>query len=135
MIARGVVFDSSAVVAMMTREASAMSLTEQLDVMRPRLISAGTVLEVSLVLQQRFGESADLLVDDFLHAFSVEVVAFDAAQLRMARDASRRFGRGRHRAALNYGDCFSYALAMTRGLPLLFVGEEFAQTDVRALTS
>jgi ribonuclease VapC len=123
-IARGVVFDSSAVVAMMTREASAMSLTEQLEVMRPRLISAGTVLEVSLVLQQRFGES-----------FSVEVVAFDAAQLRMARDASRRFGRGRHRAALNYGDCFSYALAMTRGLPLLFVGEEFAQTDVHALTS
>lgn len=135
MIARGVVFDSSAVVAMMTREASAMSLTEQLEVMRPRLISAGTVLEVSLVLQQRFGESADLLVDDFLHAFSVEVVAFDAAQLRMARDAARRFGRGRHRAALNYGDCFSYALAMTRGLPLLFVGEDFAQTDVRALTS
>jgi len=134
-IARGVVLDSSAVVAMMTREASAMSLTEQLDVMRPRLISAGTVLEVSLVLQQRFGESADLLVDDFLHAFSVEVVAFDAAQLRMARDAARRFGRGRHRAALNYGDCFSYALAMTRGLPLLFVGEDFAQTDVRALTS
>jgi ribonuclease VapC len=134
-IARGVVFDSSAVVAMMTREASAMSLTEQLEVMRPRLISAGTVLEVSLVLQQRFGESADLLVDDFLHAFSVEVVAFDAAQLRMARDAARRFGRGRHRAALNYGDCFSYALAMTRGLPLLFVGEDFAQTDVRALTS
>ena len=112
-----------------------MSLTEQLEVMRPRLISAGTVLEVSLVLQQRFGESADLLVDDFLHAFSVEVVAFDAAQLRMARDAARRFGRGRHRAALNYGDCFSYALAMTRGLPLLFVGEDFAQTDVRALTS
>lgn len=135
MIARGVVFDSSAVVAMMTREASAMSLTEQLEVMRPRLISAGTVLEVSLVLQQRFGESADLLVDDFLHAFSVEVVAFDAAQLRMARDAARRFGRGRHRAALNYGNCFSYALAMTRGLPLLFVGEDFAQTDVRALTS
>jgi ribonuclease VapC len=134
-IARGVVFDSSAVVAMMTREASAMSLTEQLEVMRPRLISAGTVLEVSLVLQQRFGESADLLVDDFLHAFSVEVVAFDAAQLRMARDAARRFGRGRHRAALNYGDCFSYALAMTRGLPLLFLGEDFAQTDVRALTS
>jgi ribonuclease VapC len=134
-IARGVVFDSSAVVAMMTREASAMSLTEQLEVMRPRLISAGTVLEVSLVLQQRFGESADLLVDDFLHAFSVEVVAFDAAQLRMARDAARRFGRGRHRAALNYGNCFSYALAMTRGLPLLFVGEDFAQTDVRALTS
>jgi ribonuclease VapC len=134
-IARGVVLDSSAVVAMMTREASAMSLTEQLEVMRPRLISAGTVLEVSLVLQQRFGEAADLLVDDFLHAFSVEVVAFDAAQLRMARDAARRFGRGRHRAALNSGDCFSYALAMTRGLPLLFVGEDFAHTDVRALTS
>ena len=99
MIARGVVLDSSAVVAMMTREDSAMSLTEQLEVIRPRLISAGTVLEVSLVLQQRFGEAADLLVDDFLHAFSVEVVAFDAAQLRMARDAARRFGRGRHRAA------------------------------------
>lgn len=82
-------------------------------------------LRSSLVLQQRFGESADLLVNDFLRAFSVEVVAFDAAQLRMARDASRRFGRGRHRAALNYGDCFSYALAMTRGLPPLFLGEGF----------
>ena len=112
-----------------------MSLTEQLEVMRPRLISAGTVLELSLVLQQCFCESADRLVDDFLRAFSVEVVAFNAALLRMARDAARRLGRGRHRAALNHGDCFSYALAPTRSLPLLLVGEDLAQTDVRVLTS
>ncbi len=134
MIARGVVLDSSAIVAMMTGEASALSLMEQLEMMHPRLIAAGTVLEVSLVLQQRVGESADLLVDDFLRDFSVEVVAFDAAQLRMARDAARRYGRGRHRAALTFGDCFSYALAMTRRLPLLFVGNDFAQTDVPTLT-
>jgi ribonuclease VapC len=132
-IARGVVLDSSAIVAMMLREPTASSLANALDHVRPRLASAATVLESSLVLQQRLGPSADVLLDDFLRDFDVEVVAFDGGHLREARDAARRYGRGRHPAALNFGDCFSYALAMTRGLPLLFVGEDFARTDVTAL--
>lgn len=132
MIARGVVLDSSAIVAMMTAEPRAMAMADSLVAVRPRLVSAGTVLESSLVLQQRLGPSADLLLDEFLRDFSVEVVAFDGEQLRVARDAARRFGRGRHPAALNYGDCFSYALASSYGLPLLFVGDDFTRTDVVA---
>ncbi|MBY0491843.1 MAG: type II toxin-antitoxin system VapC family toxin [Gemmatimonadaceae bacterium] len=133
MISRGVVLDSSAIVAMICREANAMALADAVESAWPRLVSSASVLECTLVLLQRFGANGDLLLDEFLRDFRVEAVAFDAEQLRCARDGARRFGRGRHAAALSYGDCFSYALATTRGLPLLYVGNDFASTDVSAL--
>lgn len=109
-----------------------MTLADALESTRPRLVSAASVLECTFVLQQRFGSNGDLLLDEFLRDFRIEVVASDAEQLRYARDSARRFGRGRHPAALNFGDCFSYALATARGLPLLYVGDDFARTDVAA---
>ena len=126
--------DSSALVSIVQREPVAPRLLESLSTCVDRLVSVGTVLETSLVLQGRTGAIADVLLDDLLRDLELELVPVDLDQLRVARDAARRFGRGRHPAALNYGDCFSYALAMTRGLPLLFVGDDFAKTDVVALS-
>ena len=130
----GTIVDSSALVSIVQREPVAPRLLESLSTCVDRLVSVGTVLETSLVLQGRTGAIADVLLDDLLRDLELELVPVDLDQLRVARDAARRFGRGRHPAALNYGDCFSYALAMTRGLPLLFVGDDFAKTDVVALS-
>ena len=80
-----------------------------------------------------YDEHGAVELDALLRSFSTEVVAFDADQVAFARDAARTFGRGRHKAGLNFGDCFSYALAVSRGEPLLFVGDSFAKTDVSAV--
>jgi ribonuclease VapC len=80
----------------------------------------------------RYGEAADPMVDRFLRGLDAEVVPVDDDQVAIARDAAIRFGRGRHAASLNFGDCFSYALAISRGEPLLFVGEDLSRTDVVA---
>jgi len=88
------------------------------------------VLELSLVVIGRYGTGAESLLDRLLRDLGATVIAFDAEQLTIARDAAARFGRGRHSAALNFGDCFAYALSMAHNEPLLCVGEDFARTDV-----
>ena len=95
-----------------------------------RLISAVTVLEATIVLETRLGDAGGREFDLWLLKLGAEIVPVDAEQMDAARRAWRRYGKGRHPAALNYGDCFSYALALTRGEPLLFKGEDFAGTDV-----
>jgi len=96
------------------------------------LLSAATLVEVSLVLLSRVGDRAVRTLDDMLWRAGARVVAVDEAQAVVARDAFRRYGKGRHRAALNLGDCFAYALAKTRDLPLLYKGDGFLHTDVRS---
>ena len=92
-------------------------------------MSAVSVLEAAMVLESRNrDDSADL--DMFLHKASIRVVPFDIDQLALARVAFRRYGKGRHRAGLNFGDCAAYALAQWSGEPLLFKGADFAATDV-----
>ncbi len=81
----------------------------------------------------RFGERGEAQLDVLLRALKAEVMAVDVDQVMIARDAARTFGRGRHRAALDFGDCFSYALALSCGEPLLFVGDDFSYTDVTAV--
>lgn len=98
-------------------------------------MSAATALECSLVLESRYGPVGAIKLDALLSEQGVEVVAFDEEQLALARAAFRRFGRGRHPAALNFGDCFAYALAKARTLPLLFKGDDFAQTDIASAIS
>ena len=127
------VIDTSALVAIMLNEPGAKRLVAAIEQSQVRMISAGTVVELSLVLLGRFGEQGDVQLDSLLRSMKAEIVACDAAQVEIARDAARTFGRGRHRAALTFGDCFSYALAMARGEPLLFVGNLFANTDVAAV--
>jgi ribonuclease VapC len=124
------VIDTSAMMAILTREPSADRLVQAVEADRTRLVSAATVVEASLVLLGRYGEAGDPQLDRLLRGIGAEVVPVGEEQVALARDAALRFGRGRHPAALNFGDCFSYALSVARGEPLLFVGDDFAKTDV-----
>jgi ribonuclease VapC len=94
------------------------------------LISAATVLETGIVLEARQGESAGREFDLFVVRANLHVVPVDAEQVELARSAWRKYGKGRHSAALNYGDCFTYALAKTTGEPLLAKGTDFGMTDI-----
>jgi ribonuclease VapC len=124
------VIDTSALVAIMTREPSADRLVTAVEADRTRLVSAATVVEASLVLLGRYGEAGDTQLDRLLRSIGAEVVPVGEEHVVLARDAALRFGRSRHPAALNFGDLFSYALAVVRGEPLLFVGDDFSKTDV-----
>jgi ribonuclease VapC len=95
-----------------------------------RLVSAATVLETGMVLESRQGESAGREFDLFVVRANLQIVPVDAEQAELARSAWRKFGKGRHPAALNFGDCFSYALAKSSGEPLLAKGTDFDLTDV-----
>jgi ribonuclease VapC len=126
------VIDTSAIMAMLIPESTADRLVAALEADATRLVSAATVVEVALVLLGRYGEAGEPQLDRFLRGIGAEVVAVGESQANLARDAALRFGRGRHPAGLNFGDCFSYALSMARDEPLLFVGDDFSQTDVTA---
>lgn len=126
------VIDTSALVAMMTGEATAERLIRALEADPERLVSTATIVETSLVLMGRYGDAGDVQLDRFLRSIGAEVVPVGEEHATIARDAALRFGKGRHPAGLNFGDCFSYALAAARGAPLLFVGDDFRQTDVVA---
>lgn len=122
--------DSSAVLAVLQDEPERGEFAALIAEAPRRLISTVSVLEAAMVLEGRRGPDAGLDLDDFLRKAAVETVAFDEDQLRLARTAFRRFGKGRHPAGLNFGDCASCALAQWSGEPLLFKGTDFASTDV-----
>jgi ribonuclease VapC len=87
-------------------------------------------LEAPIVIESRKGEAGGRELDLLIYRAAIEIVAVDQDQAEIARLAWRRFGKGRHPAGLNYGDCFAYALAKSRRLPLLFQGDDFSQTDI-----
>ena len=122
--------DTSAVLAILQDEPERAEFASLIENAADRLISAVSVLEAAMVLEGRRGLDAGADLDSFLRAASVRIVAFDEDQLSLARTAFRRFGKGRHAAALNLGDCAAYALAQGSAEPLLFKGEDFIQTDV-----
>ncbi len=124
------VLDTSALIALLLGEPGAPRLAAAVQASPARRVSAASVLETSLVMQARVGEQGDLEVDALLRHLDLEVVPVDADQLRLARDAAARFAKGRHPAGLNFGDLFSYGLAVSLGEPLLCTGGDFAQTDV-----
>jgi ribonuclease VapC len=128
------VLDTSAMFAVLTQEPEAERLTSAIENDSVRLVSAATVVEMSLVILGRYGEAAEPLLDRFLRGIGAELVPVDLEQMAIARDAALRFGRGRHSASLNFGDCFGYALAISRAEPLLFLGDDFAGTDVTMAT-
>jgi ribonuclease VapC len=123
--------DSSAVMAILRDEAENGLFARLIEADSRRIISAGSVLELTIVLERRFGTEPARYLDVFLHEAKVDIVAFDIDQLEIARSALRRYGKGRHPAALNFGDCIAYALAKWSGEPLLFKGTDFEATDVR----
>lgn len=126
------VIDTSAIAAIFFNEPDAQHYRERIAEDPLRLISAATVVEAAMVIESRFGEAGGAELDLWLHKAKVEVVAVGAEHADQARRAWRRYGKGRHSASLNYGDCFSYALAALSGEPLLFKGNDFKQTDIEA---
>lgn len=124
------VIDTSALAAIMFDEPERAAFVREIAHAPRRLVSSATVVECSLVVEARRGEVAGRELDLFLHRAMVHTVAVDEEQVLLARAAWRRYGKGRHPAGLNFGDIFSYALARATGEPLLFKGDDFAQTDV-----
>jgi ribonuclease VapC len=127
------VIDTSAVVAILLNEPDAAGFELAMERDPVRLIGAATLVELGIVIEARLGEAGARELDLLVHAAAIDVVPFTAAQAELARRAWRRFGKGRHPAGLNLGDCFAYALAATSGEPLLCKGDDFPATDVRTV--
>ena len=124
------VIDTSAIVAIIFAEPDAEQLATAIDAADPRLVSAATALEASVVIESEMDDSGRIELDLLIYRAHIEIVPFTADQFEIARRAYRIYGRGRHPAGLNLGDCFSYALSKSTGYPLLFKGDDFRRTDV-----
>ena len=124
------VLDSSAVLAILQNEPEASAFALCIERSERVLLSAVSVLEAGIVIEARRGVEGAADLDALLRAGLIEVAAFDTDQSALAREAFRRYGKGRHPAALNFGDCAAYALTKISGEPLLFKGSDFSQTDV-----
>ena len=126
------IVDSSAVLAILFGEADARRHASAIMAAYPCRMSVANVLEASIALERRGGATAAHELDALLERAEIELVPVTVEHLEAARRAWRRFGKGNHPAALNFGDCFAYALAWTTGEPLLFKGGDFSQTDIEA---
>ena len=124
------VIDASAILALLFNEPEADDIEIAIDEDPIRLMSVASGLEAAIVVEARLGAAGGREFDLLLHKTRIELVAVTNEQTEAGRTAWRRFGRGRHDANLNFGDCFSYALAATSGEPLLFKGDGFSKTDV-----
>jgi ribonuclease VapC len=125
------VIDTSAIVAVLFDEPDQRQYDEAMAAAAIRLVSAVTRVELSIVVESRKGEAGRTRLDRFFALTGAEIVSVTPQQAEIAIDAFRRFGKGRHRAGLNIGDCFSYALARSTNHPLLFKGDDFIHTDIR----
>lgn len=124
------VIDTSALVAIFLGEPERKAFLEHIFQSETRLISAANSLKTGIVLEAKRGEAAGREFDLFIVRAAFEVVSVDAEQADIARSAWRKYGKGRHAAGLNFGDCFAYALAKSSGQKLLAKGEDFRFTDV-----
>ncbi len=124
------VVDTSAILAILFSEADANRFAAAIEADPTRFISAASVLEAAIVAVSRKGPPGERELDFLLLKAGIETVPFNEEQLKLARHAFRTYGKGRHAAGLNFGDCFSYAASKTTGEPLLFKGDDFAMTDV-----
>jgi ribonuclease VapC len=127
------VVDTSALLAIALLEAEAQPFMDMLNKADRRLISAVSVVEAGIVAEARAGALGGDRLDKIIVELGLEIEPFTADQARIARFAYRSFGKGNHPAALNFGDCFAYALSRASSLPLLFKGDDFAKTDVLRL--
>jgi ribonuclease VapC len=126
------IVDTSAIVAIWEREPGWEALARTLSADRHPKMSAATLVELRAVMRDRLAPEDERRLRALLNAYAIEIVSVTESQAVLAGDAYRDFGKGSgHRAQLNLGDCFSYALAAETGEPLLFVGDDFNWTDVR----
>jgi ribonuclease VapC len=123
------VLDTSALLAILQNEPERRTFTEVIELAEVRLLSTASFVEASLVIESRYGPEGVRDFDALINVAQIKLVAVDNNRAYVARQAYRQYGKGRHPAALNFGDCFSYALARAMGEPLLFKGNDFSQTD------
>ena len=124
------VIDTSAIIAILFQEPEAAAFSSAIEGDAIRLMSAASVLEASIVVEAASGEGGGRELDLLLYKAGIEIAAVTADQAELARRAYRAYGKGRHAAGLNYGDCFAYALAKASAEPLLYKGGDFARTDI-----
>ncbi len=127
------VVDTSAVLAILLEEPDAADYAQLIEDDPAPLMSAASVFETGIVLISRHGQEARSDLRDFMEQAGMQVEPVTVEQAELALDAYQRFGKGRHRAGLNFGDCFAYALSKAMGQPLLFKGEDFSQTDIETV--
>lgn len=128
------VLDTSAIMAILRQETEAPQFAQAIESDPLRLVSTATLFEAWIVATSRVGAAGGEDLDELMSILSVEIVPVTEDHLRLARDGYARFGKGRHPAGLNFGDCFSYALAMAADEPLLFKGGDFGLTDVKVVS-
>jgi ribonuclease VapC len=126
-----IVVDTSALVAILESEPDAARYAEAISDADAPLLSAATFVELSIVMWNRHGSKGTRMADRLIQQAGFEIESVTLQQAQLAREAYAIFGKGRKKAGLNLGDCFSYALAKATGLPLLFKGLDFSATDIR----
>ena len=126
------VIDSSALVAFVTKEPQARAINDAIADASLRRVAAPTWFETSMVLRSARFSLGPSGIDGLRDSLGLQVSAFTAEHADVARDAWERFGKGRHRARLNFGDCIAYAVAKVAGEPLLYVGDDFTKTDIES---
>ena len=124
------VIDTSALIAILQDEPERRILNEAIEAAESCAMSTGSFLETSMVIESRYGPDGTRDLDLFISKARISLASVDADQAYVARDAFRRYGKGRHPAGLNFGDCFAYALAKMLDEPLLFKGNDFVLTDI-----
>ena len=124
------IIDSSALIALLLKEPEALRLANAIGEGSTRWLPASCFLEASMLILGRGGEDGIRDMDLLIARYRIEIVPFTESQARLAREAFKRYGKGRHPAQLNFGDCMAYALASETGEELLFKGTDFAQTDI-----
>jgi ribonuclease VapC len=124
------VIDNSALLAILQNEPERRAFNEAIEAAEKRLLSAASFVESSMIVESRYGADGIRDLDLFIAKAQIELIAVDAEQAHLARQAFRDFGKGRHSAGLNFGDCFSYALARSRADALLYKGVDFGRCDV-----
>jgi ribonuclease VapC len=129
------VIDTSAVVAILFQEPDQRRYDEAIAAAPVRLVSAVTRVELSFVVEGRKGDEGRARLERFFRLTGADIVSVTPHHAELTIEAFRRYGRGRHKAGLNIGDCFSYALAAATDHPLLFKGDDFVHTDIRPALS
>ncbi len=127
------IIDTSAIIAILGDEPERREFNEVIESTADCSLSVASFVEASIVLEARHGYDGVRDLDLLISTAGIELVQVDASQARIARDAFRRYGKGRHPAGLNFGDCFSYALAKVTRQPLLFKGDDFSLTDIASV--
>jgi ribonuclease VapC len=124
------VLDPSAVLAILQNEPERRAFNEAIETAEARAMSTASFVESSIIIESRYGADGVRDLDLFIAKAEITLVPVDIEQAHLARQAYRQYGKGRHPAGLNFGDCFSYALARSLAEPLLFKGGDFTQCDI-----